>query len=214
MDKDNKKINASIMKCLDDSSTKYIRLAHCCDVMSRPVVQNDASSYTQLGLFNKGRGIFFKDERKSENMGDSNFFWVEKGDLILSGQFAWEGAVTMASDEETGCVISHRYPAIRGKSIATEYLCALLMTDFGDFLLNESSRGAAGRNRPLNIRLLLDEKIRLPSLEVQNEIRRLMYLRAQAEKKFKRNTELLNEYRQSLISNVVTGKVRVVEEVA
>lgn len=66
-------------------------------------------------------------------MGDSSFFYVEEGDLILSGQFAWEGAVTMATEKETGCVVSHRYPVIRGKSIATEYLFALFMTNFGDF---------------------------------------------------------------------------------
>ena len=140
-------------------------------------------------------------------MGDSSFFYVEEGDLILSGQFAWEGAVTMATEKETGCVVSHRYPVIRGESIATEYLFALFMTNFGDFLLNESSRGAAGRNRPLNINLLLNEKIRIPSPEVQSEVKRLMYLKAQADIKVKKSIALLKERRSAFITAAVTGQI-------
>lgn len=190
---------------------EFDRLRRLTKVISNPATIIDDDEYVALGLYNRGRGHFHKPATLGKDMGDSSFFTVEEGDLILSGQFAWEGAVTMASDKETGSVVSHRYPIIRGKSIATEYLLALLMTDFGNFLLNESSRGAAGRNKPLNIRILLNEKIRIPSLEAQNEIRRLMYFRAQAEKKFKKSTELLKEYRQSLISSVVTGKIRITE---
>ena len=140
-------------------------------------------------------------------MGDSNFFCVEEGDLILSGQFAWEGAVTIASDKQTGCIVSHRYPVVRGTSITTEYLSALLMTNFGDFLLNESSRGAAGRNRPLNIERLLNEKIRMPSQKVQNEVTKLMNFKALAERKIKKSIELLRERRTAYITAAVTGKI-------
>ncbi len=156
---------------------KFVRLGRLVQVISRPVKIVKEKEYIALGLYNRGRGLFHKPATLGKDIGDSNFFYVEEDDLIISGQFAWEGAVTMASKSEEGCVVSHRYPILRGDTINTEYLYALLMTHFGDFLLNESSRGAAGRNRPLNINLLLNEKIRLPSTEAQMQIKKLTNLK-------------------------------------
>ncbi|GAB2703828.1 restriction endonuclease subunit S [Aliiglaciecola aliphaticivorans] len=201
------KILALVMNEQIQGSGEFDRLKRMTDVVSRPATIVDGDEYVALGLYNRGRGLFHKPATLGKDMGDSSFFYVEEGDLILSGQFAWEGAVTMATEKETGCVVSHRYPVIRGKSIATEYLLALFMTNFGDFLLNESSRGAAGRNRPLNINLLLNEKIRIPAPEVQSEVKRLMYLKAQADIKVKKSIALLKERRSAFITAAVTGQI-------
>lgn len=201
------KILALVMNEQIHGNGKFDRLKRMTNVVSRPATIVDGDEYVALGLYNRGRGLFHKPVTLGKDMGDSSFFYVEEGDLILSGQFAWEGAVTMATEKETGCVVSHRYPVIRGESIATEYLFALFMTNFGDFLLNESSRGAAGRNRPLNINLLLNEKIRIPSPEVQSEVKRLMYLKAQADIKVKKSIALLKERRSAFITAAVTGQI-------
>lgn len=206
------KILALVMNEQINGFGEFEKLKRVTQVISRPAPLVDNDEYIPLGLYNRGRGLFHKPVTLGKDMGDSTFFYVEEGDLILSGQFAWEGAVTMASENENGCVVSHRYPVIRGTSVATEYLLALFMSDFGDFLLNESSRGAAGRNRPLNINLLLNEKIRIPSIDVQNEIRRLMYLRSQAEVKVKNSIELLKERRSAFITAAVTGQIDLREE--
>ena len=201
------KILALVMNEQIQGKGQFDCLKRMIDVVSRPVTIIDGDEYVSLGLYNRGRGLFHKPVTLGKDMGDSSFYYVEEGDLILSGQFAWEGAVTMATEKETGCVVSHRYPVIRGRSIATEYFLALFMTNFGDFLLNESSRGAAGRNRPLNINLLLNEKIRIPSPEVQSEIKRLMYLKAQADIKVKKSIALLKERRSAFITAAVTGQI-------
>ena len=129
--------------------------------MKRPVTQKEWEHDRPLGLFNRGRGIFCKESRDVSEIGDADFFWVESDDLVISGQFAWEGAVGLAGEEEHGCVVSHRYHILRGRHgvALTEYLFELLLTKHGDFMLNESSRGAAGRNRPLNFAQLLKESI-------------------------------------------------------
>lgn len=201
------KILAIVMNEQMHGCGDFERLARLTEVISRPVSIDSDTEYVALGLYNRGRGLFHKPPTLGKDIGDSNFFYVEEGDLILSGQFAWEGAVTIASEKETSCVVSHRYPVVRGKLIPTEYLLALLMTNFGDFLLNESSRGAAGRNRPLNINLLLNEKIRIPSPEVQSEVKRLMYLKTQAEKKVEQSIDLLKERRSAFITAAVTGQI-------
>lgn len=186
---------------------EHIRLRHLVQIISRPVQLISEDEYIALGLYNRGRGLFHKPPTLGKDIGDSDFFYVEEGDLILSGQFAWEGAVTMASSTESGCVVSHRYPIVRGGAVATEYLFALLMTNFGDFLLNESSRGSAGRNRPLNINLLLNEKIRMPSVKTQEEIKGLIKLKATLEEKVKHSIDLLKERRAAFITAAVTGQI-------
>ena len=187
----------------------WIRLSHVCDVISRPVLQQGDHSYTKLGLFNRGRGIFRKDATDTEDMGDSEFFWIQSGDLILSGQFAWEGAVALASDEHTGCVVSHRFPVIRGRvdQTLTEYLFAYFLTHHGDFVLNDCSRGSAGRNRPLNMNALLSWHIPIPLMQIQQEIADLVYLHERIGALIMKSVFLLKEHRSGIIAAAVTGKI-------
>jgi len=143
-------------------------------------------------------------------LGDSDFFFVKPGDLILSGQFAWEGAVALATEDEEGCVVSHRYPVYRGKQgINTAYLSGLLRSRFGDFLLNEASRGSAGRNRPLNTWRLGKEKMPIPSIELQDAVERALAFEWQLKKRIDKSVALLQEARTALITNAVTGQIDV-----
>ena len=200
-----------VLSALSDTSLPLVRIGHAVDVISRPVKQKEDESYTPIGLFNRDRGLFHKEPREMQDMGDSDFFWIKNGDLIISGQFAWEGAVAIAGESEEGLVVSHRYPVLLGKhGVAnTEYLYAILTTKHGDFLLNESSRGAAGRNRPLNLAALLKEKIRIPSKEIQEQVRNLVQNEAKVLTECRQQISLLQERRSALISAAVTGKIDV-----
>ena len=193
----------------DSPNLKWVRLSHVCEVISRPVFQQVGSSYTKLGLFNRGRGIFKRDETDTEDMGDSEFFWIQPGDLILSGQFAWEGAVALANEEHTGCVVSHRFPVIRGRNneALTEYLLAYFLTGHGDFVLNDCSRGSAGRNRPLNMNLLLGWKIPIPSMQIQREVARLVQLERRIGERVSKSIALLKERRSAFITSAITGQI-------
>lgn len=199
------------LSALSDQTLPFVRIEHVVDVISRPVRQQEDESYTPIGLFNRDRGLFHKAPRETQDMGDSDFFWIKSGDLIISGQFAWEGAVAMAGEDEEDMVVSHRYPVLRGKHgvAITEYLYAILTTRHGDFLLNESSRGAAGRNRPLNLAALLKEKIRIPSREIQEHVRTLVQNEAEVLAKCREQIGYLQERRSALISAAVTGKIDV-----
>ena len=82
------------------------------------------------------------------------------------------------------------------------------MSDEGIMKLNLCSHGAAGRNKPLNIGELLNVEIPIPSNPIQiNEIRDSAQLILAYRKIDKKQTELLEEYKASLISDVVTGKI-------
>ncbi len=208
------KRTALIHDAIHNSSTRTMRIGHVADRIFRPIPRKDDDTYTPVGLYNWGRGIFHKEPTTGAELGDSNFFWLDAGDLILSGQFAWEGAVALTSEKDKGCVATHRYPILRGKPrvMETAYLFAFFTTKTGDFLLNEHSRGAAGRNRPLNAGTLLKESIPVPPLETQSRVSAHVYFQRRIVPIVNRSIQLLREYRASLISAAVTGKIDVRKE--
>ncbi|RWH48027.1 MAG: restriction endonuclease subunit S [Mesorhizobium sp.] len=191
--------------------TQQMRLVNLVDHIFRRVERESTRTYTPVGLFNRGRGIFQKPPTRGDDLGDSTFSWIEDGDLILSGQFAWEGAVALAGADEAGCIASHRYHILRGKEelIQTIYLSSFLRTSFGHLLLNEHSRGAAGRNRPLNIRTLLKEKIPVPPQSEQARLIELVTLEKRLAGSIATFADRLREFRMRLIADVVTGKLDV-----
>lgn len=177
----------------------------------RSVTRSNTQAYTALGLYNRGRGLFHKAPRPGAELGESTFYWVEPGDLVISGQFAWEGAVALARTAEANTIVSHRYHLLNGIEgrATTPYLLSLLRSDYGAMLLDQHSRGAAGRNRPLNLRTLLKERVPVPpytaQLELDEFVRSLEPIRAQVTCEI----ALLREYRTRLIADVVTGKLDV-----
>lgn len=200
-------------KAIQSQHTSSHRLEVVADLINRPIIRDNDSTYTPIGLYNRGRGIFIKESRKGNELGDSEFFWVKEGDFVISGQFAWEGAVALATNVESDCIASHRYPILRGKPdvVDSGFLLAFFQTDWGQLLLNYHSRGAAGRNRPLNIRTLLKEKISLPSHQIQQRIAEMVRRESLVRDRVKRWNKLLKEYRTRLIADIATGKYDVRE---
>ena len=167
--------------------------------------------YHPLGVLNRGRGLFHKEPVLGADLGDSTFFHVHPGDMIISGQFAWEGAVAMLEESERSCVASHRYPLVRSSSddLRLEYLWAFFQTHYGDMILNLHSHGAAGRNRPLNFGELLNEYVPVPSLDRQATIVELVQKLALIRRTAKTFKDRMAELRTRLVSDAVTGAVEV-----
>ena len=207
------KRQAAVENIIMQDKIVSMRLGMVVDQIFRPVDRKMEEIYIALGLYNRGRGLFHKEPKEGSELGDSDFYWIQDGDLILSGQFAWEGAVALAGESENNCIVSHRYPVLRGKEniINTEYLWAFLTTKIGDFILNENSVGSAGRNRPLNINTLMKEKIPVPNFEAQLKISRIVQIEKKISESIAKTIELLKERRTALISATVTGKIDVRE---
>lgn len=203
-----------IENVITDSGVKRIKLIHVTDLVKRPIERKDKSYYTKIGMYNWARGIFRYDPELGSELGDSSFFYLKEGDLIISGQFAWEGSVAIVGHEENNCIASHRFHVIQGKVdvVLNEYLWAYFSSQEGHFLMSECSSGSAGRNRPLNIGKLLKEKVPVPDMKLQREIQMLVLEERKYKKYVEESIRLLKEYRQGLISKVVTGEIRVCED--
>jgi type I restriction enzyme S subunit len=191
--------------------TRSVRLQRIVEKKFRAVAREPEGIYVPIGLFNRGRGIFHKPPTKGKDLGDSSFSWIEDGDLVLSGQFAWEGAISLAGPQDAGCIASHRYHLLRCKPefVETAYVLSFLRTSFGHLLLNEHSRGAAGRNRPLNANTLLKEKIPVPPEIEQKRLVELVSVEKRLASAVGRMSNRLHEFRERLIVDVVTGKLDV-----
>ena len=194
--------------------TKRIKLKYLVNLIKRPIERNNNKYFTKIGMYNWSRGIFKYPSERGSDLGDSSFNYLKEGDLLLSGQFSWEGAVSIVEKEFNDCISSHRFHILNVKEniLLKEYLWTYFTSQEGHFYLNENSPGSAGRNRPLNILNLLREKIPVPKMDLQIKIQNLIIETNKYEKYAKTKTKLLEEYRQSLIFSAVTGKFRILEK--
>lgn len=193
---------------LSSSETKWLRFRYAMEAVSRPIKRKDTETYIAIGLYNHGRGVFHKEETYGRDLGDSTFNWIKENDLVFSGQFSWEGAVALASEHEYGKIASHRYPIYNARSgIETAYVFSYFRTHRGKFLMNDCSRGAAGRNRPLNINRLEKELIPILSKKIQTRITELVKQERDIKSKIVASIKALKTFKTSLITEAVTGQL-------
>ena len=202
------RVEALIDKALSASDTKWLRFGYAAKMVFRAVNRQDNEPYIAIGLYNRGRGIFHKEETYGQDLGDSTFSWIKPNDLIFSGQFAWEGAVALASEREDNKIASHRYPIYNARDgIESAYLFSYFRTHRGKFLMNDCSRGAAGRNRPLNTNRLEKEQIPIPSSSLQKQVAALVQQEDILKTKITESIQALNAYKASLVTEAVTGQL-------
>lgn len=169
------------------------------------------ASYQKIGMYNRGRGIFLRPTCLGRDLGDSKFQRIYRNRLLISGQFAWEDAVYVTQDKDQVGIASHRYYQLSPRGgIPTEYLWAYFISDQGSQKLVQCSHGAAGRNRPLNIKELLETEIPVSTDNSQVEyIVKIARKIISFQNLEKIAISLLQEYRTRLVADVVTGQIDV-----
>lgn len=189
-------------------STETIKLKHLVKLIYDEVEIDESSMYRKAGMYNQGRGIFAREEVSGDAMGDSKFQYIHRGCIMLSGQFAWEGAVYVTTANDEIAVASHRYYLLRPTQsrIPAEYIYAYLASEKGVLDMNRCSHGAAGRNKPLNIKELLNIEIPLPNNDgsidrIIKAVNSLMDFQLHITEKIK----VIEEMRAKLVFDVVTG---------
>ena len=182
----------------------------------RPIVVRQNTEYREIGIRSWGKGIFHKEPVPGKVLGEKGVFRIEPGDFVLNIVFAWEGAVAVVSEGETGMIASHRFPTFRpAPDVDLDFLLMMFQSEQGRRLLEVNSPGAAGRNKTLRVGQFLDEEIPLPTLEGQRGIvaafrereRRL----ADGVARTRQAAIGLEEYRARLIADAATGKLDVRE---
>jgi len=128
--------------------------------------------YREIGVRSFGKGIFHKPPSTSLTIGDKRVFRIESGDLIFNIVFAWEGAVAVAGERETGFIGSHRFLTcvVDPRLADARYLFWYFNHASGLAQLQRASPGGAGRNRTLGVEKLAAIAIDLPPVREQRAI--------------------------------------------
>ncbi|WP_299532577.1 restriction endonuclease subunit S [uncultured Streptomyces sp.] len=145
------------------------------DVMTlvrRPITPATGETYCEIGLRSFGKGVFHKDPVAAEEIAGKKVFRIQPGDLIFSNVFAWEGAVAIASERESGMIGSHRFMThqVNTKVADARYLLHYFYGGPGLNAVRSASPGSAGRNRTLGARTFAAKQIHLPSVTEQRRI--------------------------------------------
>lgn len=163
--------------------SKKVKIKYLFELDDDFFVPDASESYAKAGMYNRGRGIFLREPCLSNELGDSQFQHIHSDRLMLSGQFAWEDAVYITQEKDTHGIASHRYYLLKPvRYIPVEYLWLYFLSGEGFFNLQQCSHGSAGRNRPLNIKEVLNLELPVPDdKEKANALNELVrdYMRLQ-----------------------------------
>lgn len=163
--------------------SKKVKIKYLFELDDDFFVPDASESYAKAGMYNRGRGIFLREPCLGNELGDSQFQHIHSDRLMLSGQFAWEDAVYITQEKDTHGIASHRYYLLKPvRYIPVEYLWLYFLSGEGFFNLQQCSHGSAGRNRPLNIKEVLNLELPVPDdKEKANALNELVrdYMRLQ-----------------------------------
>lgn len=97
----------------------YEKMTDVAPIIRRPVSIVSSKSYPELGIRSFGKGTFHKPAIEGKDLGSKKLFEIREGDLLFSNVFAWEGAIAIANEHDSGRFGSHRFISCRCKKEKT-----------------------------------------------------------------------------------------------
>jgi len=178
--------------------------------VSRPIPKPQ-NPYLSIGIRSHGNGTFQKMVEQPEKVMMDTLYRIESNDLIVNITFAWEGAIAIVSEQDSGGLVSHRFPTYRFRKTEADidFFRNLILTKRFIWDLGLISPGGAGRNRVLSQKDFLKLKVFVPLVAVQKEIGEIL---AAADKELhlcEDYLKALEKQKCGLMQKLLTGKVRV-----
>ena len=149
-----------------------VALDEVAPLVRRTVEIDPDASYTEIGVRSFLKGIFHRRTLKGCEFDWQNLFRVHAGDLVVSNLMAWERAIGLASDQDTGCVGNHRMLTCETDRSRVEpgYLHYFFHVPAGYTQLASASPGSIARNKTLSSAGLAAVRVPLPPIEEQRRI--------------------------------------------
>ena len=164
-------------------------------------VKKPSDPYYRLSIRSHAKGTFkqFVDDPKKIAM--DNLFEVKENDLVVNITFAWEHAIAVASKEDDGLLVSHRFPTFVIDKSDKSFINIYIKREEFRQKLDLLSPGGAGRNRVLNVKDFIKIQMIVPELEEQQAIGSY----------FSNLDNLINSY-QEKISQLETLKKKLLQD--
>ena len=160
---------------------------------SRPVAK-PKDPYWRLGIRSWAKGTFhaYVDDPSTVDMDE--LYVVHENDLVVNITFAWEHAVAVASEEDDGLLVSHRFPTyVFDEGNVPAYYKAVVSQQYFKDMLDHISPGGAGRNRVLNRKDFLVLPCHIPPVAEQQKIAEML---ATCDRVIELKQQLLEEKRR------------------
>jgi type I restriction enzyme S subunit len=134
--------------------------------------EKPAVPYTGLGIRSHGRGTFRKELEQPDKTSMERLYEVDCNDLIVNITFAWEGAIAIVRPEDSGALVSHRFPTYQfnQKAVLPKFFQYPMLDKQLIYNLGVISPGGAGRNRVLSKADFLKIEVAIPEVAEQQKI--------------------------------------------
>lgn len=154
---------------------EWMPMKEVAPIIRREVFISENGSYPELGIRSFGKGTFHKPALNGLEVGTKRLYRINKGDLLFSNVFAWEGAIAVAQSQDDGRFGSHRFISCVCKDgiALPEFLCFHFLTEKGMQDINAASPGGAGRNKTLGLNKLEQILVPVPDIHLQNDFHQL-----------------------------------------
>ena len=150
-----------------------VKLADIMHNEQRPI-EKPKDVYTRIGIRSHAKGTFHELVENPEEVNMDTLYVVKKDDFIVNITFAWEHAIALASDDDDGKLVSHRFPTYVFDNNSPLYYKYVFCQDIFRQRLELISPGGAGRNRVLNKTDLINLEIYRPPLPEQQKIAEIL----------------------------------------
>ena len=149
-----------------------VPFAKAFDRVKRELAPESGTLYREIGIRSHGKGLFYKEPKTGEQLGEKSVYWVEPDCLVFNIVFAWEQSVARTTITDDGLIASHRFPMYRAKEDLADldFVLYFLKTKRGKLLLEDASPGGAGRNKTLSQGDLNKSLIPFPAYREQRRI--------------------------------------------
>lgn len=146
------------------------KLGEVMERYEKPVV-TPHTGYNRLGIRSHAKGTFHNHVEAGEELETAQMYEVVANNFIVNITFAWEHAVAITDKDDTGKLVSHRFPQFQftAGNIPCFFKYVIADPRF-KYHLGLASPGGAGRNRVLNINEMLKYVVRVPAREEQEQI--------------------------------------------
>ena len=176
-----------------------------------PVVLDETAKYKLLTVRLYHKGIVLREEKLGALI-KSNMFKVSKGDFILSGIDARNGAFGIVPEELDGAVVTNDfwYFDIDESIIKREYFLWLTTTPIFLDACQKASKGETQRIR-LQKEAFFNYEINCPTIDYQDEflstIASVIDNINELKKEKEKQTELVKQLRTNILQDAIEGKL-------
>lgn len=139
---------------------------------TKPTRVDVTQQYHNVGLLNRGRGLFKKPPLDGGETKYKQLFQITKDQLIYSKLFGWEGAVSVVPPEYDGHFVSPEFPHfdLDTSVIRPTFMRHLARSDLFQSRLAVATTGMGQRRQRVNVSQFLAVEVHLPSIDQQDKL--------------------------------------------